>query len=144
MLRIFRGKDVLTKQWVYGDLMHINGGCALFTGDHEHARETKHEDIAVSFSHEEISVVYANTVGQYTGLHDSEGKDIYEGDVIVGKYGHLHVILYNESFGAYTATLLDENLHNDLKTECCVTQRWISETGKRVTGNIYDTPEFLK
>lgn len=84
------------------------------------------------------------TIGQFTGLHDANGKDIYEGDVIAGRYGHLHVIRYNEGVGAYTATLLDENLHNDLKTECNVTQLWINERGKHVAGNIHDTPELLK
>lgn len=84
------------------------------------------------------------TVGQFTGLHDANGKDIYEGDVIAGRYGHLHVIRYNEDVGAYTATLLDENLHNDLKTECNVTQLWIDKLGKCLAGNIHDTPEFLK
>lgn len=89
--------------------------------------------------------VVPQTVGQFTGLHDSNGKEIYEGDVIVGEYGHLHVIRYNKRVAAYTATLLDEDLHDDLlKTECNITQRWIDESGKRVAGNVYDTPEYLK
>ena len=89
--------------------------------------------------------VVPQTVGKFIGLHDSEGKDIYEGDVIVGPYGHLHVIRYNASAASYTATLLDENLHDDLlKIECHVTQEWIDGTGRRVAGNVFDTPEYLK
>lgn len=89
--------------------------------------------------------VTPHTVCQFSGLHDNEGKDIYEGDVIVGIYGYLHVIQYNESVASYTATLLDEYLYDDLlKTELRITQRWIYETDKRIAGNIYDTPEYLK
>lgn len=87
--------------------------------------------------------VVPQTVGEFTGLYDVNGKEIYEGDVIVGEYGHLHVIQYNQTQAAYTTILLDEHLHDDLKTECYVTQRWIRKCGKRVAGNVYDTPEFL-
>ena len=116
----------------------------IYHGSKEDYNVVNDDKIAVGLYHDEVSVVTPDTVGQFTEIHDAQGNEIYEGDVIVGRYGHLHAIRYNKMYGAYTATLLNEFLHTDLKTECSVTQRWLDETGKRVCGNVHDTPEFLK
>lgn len=123
----FRGKRLINGEWAYGSLLIQGSGRMCIYDETQCMRE-----------------VQPDTIGQFTEIHDAQGKEIYEGDVIVGRYGHLHVIRYNKMYGAYTATLLNEFLYTDLQTECSVTQRWLDETGKRVCGNVYDTPEFLK
>ena len=125
----FRGKRVDDGLWEYGWFYSKDGKYYI------------HDRINDTVPPYEVN---PKTVGQFTGLYDSNEEEIYEGDVIVGRYGHLHVIRYNATHGAYTATLLDEHLYDDLMTECHVTQRWISERGKRVCGNVFDTPEYLK
>lgn len=77
------------------------------------------------------------TVGQYTGLKDCDGVEIYEGDVIQMSHFHTspYVVVWHESdFGCGWKKQRRDSL-TDLGAECCV---------MKVIGNIHQNPELLK
>lgn len=136
----FRGKRLDNDEWMYGDLIHDNqGGCYVYPLDSLGLFvENKVDD---------------NTVGQFTGMTDKNGKEIYEGDIVCKRdltFGLKFdgVVVYNSEMGCFR--IHSENnsvtmrmgfeasdVYND--GQCTVPVKYDYE----VIGNIYDNPELL-
>ena len=126
----FRAKELGTGEWVVGDL-HI-----LCTRPHIH-------NFLYSPGKKYIDM---STIGQFTGLYDKNGKEIYEGDFIrsFDSQGKpiIHAIEYDNNDAQFIVLLAGYTKYD---FGCSgITQKWINEFEKEVIGNIHDNPELLK
>ncbi len=112
----FRGKSTNNGKWVYAELHEF--GMYLFN-----------------------ECVQENTVGQFTGLFDRNGKEIYEGDIVQLDY---------ITTAGKPRTGLSFEVKWCAKEGCWVgwdgfAENTIQQTHKMfvVKGNIYDNPELI-
>lgn len=104
----FRGKRVENGNWVYGDLVHN-----AFDGT------SMTIPIGIQPDNSYPIAVHPETVGQYTGLKDKDGKEIYEGDQLYICAGYaclvefqdaMFVGVYNHPEDGEVLPLSDHNL----------------------------------
>lgn len=123
----FRGKRSSDGEWIYGDLQH-NVDCLKI-------REWEIDVNQIPKSY----VVDENTIGQYTGGKDKNGREMYEGDIV---------------------NLASEDTEPFMRNIPLVVRRYpdgqfvlVDRFGRRdflvtniveVIGNIHDNPKLLK
>lgn len=85
---------------------------------------------------------------QFTGLHDKNGKEIYEGDIINDWEGNDCVVTWIFEWGMYASLFSHE--YSNYKSHCIdsidETMFWtfpIENKEASIIGNIYENPELL-
>lgn len=126
----FRGKSI--DEWVYGMLCKVN------EGDTEHGEPIKYKiqtDEKEYGEYVNCFITDENTIGQYTGLHDKNGKEIYEGDIVKIKYRDEDIgkVIYEHNGFSIDVTNMNKNYGRVSFVDNFI----------EVIGNIYENPELL-
>lgn len=129
----FKGKRMDNGEWVFGNFIHISGRYETF--------------ISKSFSCTSCSafIINPDTVSQFTGLKDKNGREIWEndivkaplldpifGDILADAWCNAEIRFKNGSF----VVSYYGNRHNIYLQDLCDKIETI--------GNIYDNPELLE
>lgn len=125
----FRGQRIDNGEWLYGDLRQRMG--------HYPAIIESYCTDEGNVGYREVAVA-EESVGQFTGLRDINGKDIYEGDILDVNYADEESRLEVRFVRGVFAFLWDGNLDDEFPCNA-PTQEWAE-----VVGNIHDNPKMIK
>lgn len=119
---IFRGFSKYLCEWVYGDLEHVKQDHVRIWPLHA-SKDNRADDVS------------PESVGQYTGLKDSKGHEIYEGDIVKNvngfreEFGQVAQVKFNDRHCAFMLFYPDGD---------CIPMD--AERQYEIVGNSYENP----
>ena len=119
---LFRGKRTDNGKWVYGLLCRVGDTYA----------NIRRMDTGVLYS------VLTNTIGQYTGLTDKNGKKIFEGDIVEFRTSlkkYYAKVYYKKGMWSLYIKGFNDRYMLSVAVE--------NDYSVKVIGNIHDNPELL-
>lgn len=136
---LFRGKRKDNGEWIKGHLIRYkDGGCGIIPSEAKVHICADNPKFIQTVCYE----VIPETIGQYTGLKDKNGKKIFEGDVVEFLFNESLIrgkVFYTENDTAFCVwyRLPEQKLSINSKILC--------NCGDiEVIGNIHDNPELLE
>lgn len=120
---VFRGKRADTGEWVYGYYYSECGNTYIIVNRQAESKTKRN----IPFLVEE------DTVGQYTGIKDIDGKKIWEGDIV--RYNRPDRVISGKV--VWETCYFSIDVHNG-------TEYYSLTPFCRVIGNIHDNPELLE
>ena len=156
----FRGKikeKLMKESWLEGSLVHI-------TRTYKGEEDEQECDIYQIINEDGVGFfIDKDTIGQYTGLKDKNGKEIYEGDIVRDMEVYLTHQSYvkqkiesvqeAEKYRYFGNVAVVEFCTQEIASCGCCYQEFVGTGFKakrvdltccEVIGNIYDNPELLE
>lgn len=145
----FRGKRVDNGEWIVGFLFKTSYAVTTHCGLNTNIQVVKEDLTHVSY------VVDSESVGQFTGLKDTNGVEVYEGDILHfqtyegGGFGKIGLDAYSEvCYGNHNLTdnfiYRSQGYYLDRRYSAISIHYWLQSHKATVVGNIHDNPELLK
>ena len=135
---LFRAKG--SGKWRYGSYVHFNKNPT------HNCYNYNYKDFIVTngvYGEHYYPITELSSLGQYTGLIDKSGKEIYEGDILrlTGSTSNLTVeVVYNEEDTSFILKLTSINA-----VSARTLGSWLSLGYEcAIIGNVYDNPKLLK
>ena len=151
----FRAKGRYTGEWVSGSLLHYNLDYFFGLDDSLTTYEFCYIWLENAKEDGRRVEVDKNTLGQFTGLYDNNGKEIYEGDIVV--FGSLGDDAFDDCpfevkwfDGRYIIRSKFDDADELCDNLCGVGPGSVGVTADcvrkhfLVIGNIYDNPDLIK
>lgn len=140
----FRGKMIPEQVWIYGTLLRIPAPPTCFGKKEEDKyyiqfadpNYTPDWDMPYRMVQGQVD---NNTIGQFTGLHDKNGKEVYEGDILKFSDVDTAIVQWDKEYASFIAKPVEDFYFDNDVLGCAMGNNGAVE----VIGNIYENSELL-